>query len=265
MSSRKSRNSVRKTRKARGLTVETLHASFERIDKKVHALIAKGATDSDLACCLHKSWKEQFHMPVSGSAVKALIMHYRAVHSGPGGKKTRKQKRSQKNQSGGMAPVDYMMGQGLTSQSFGRFPVEMGTTPSVIADLDLGRFYESNAGRSCNTTGGHNALNQRGGKGRLGKERLGKERQQQRGGATSLWDQMTAPSNIASTIYNGHAPHSIPINTLQGLANAAMGGAPLAPGPSPVAPTVNLSTYIPKPFDATGIVNMSNYATIYKP
>ena len=253
MSSRKSRNSVRKTRKARGLTVETLHASFERIDNKVHALIAKGATDSDLACCLHKSWKEQFHMPVSGSAVKALIMHYRAVHSGPGGRKTRKQKRSQRSQSGGMAPLDYMMGPGLTSQSFGRFPVEMGTTPNVIADLDLGRFYESNAGRSCNTTGGHNALTQRGGRQR-----------NQSGGATSLWDQMTAPSNIMSTVYNGHAPHSVPINTLQGLANTAMGGAPLAPGPSPVAPTVPLSMYTPRPFDATGVANMSNYASIYK-
>ena len=240
---------MRKTRKARGLTVETLHASFERIDTKVHALIAKGATDSDLACCLQKSWKEQFHMPVSGSAVKALIMHYRAVHSGPGGRKTRKQKKSQK---GGMAPIDYMMGQGLTSQSFGRFPVEMGTTPNVITDLDLGRFYESNAGRSCNTTGGHNALNQRGGKG------------SQSGGATSLWDQMTAPSNIMSTVYNGHAPQSVPINTLQGLANTAMGGAPLAPGPSPVSPTVHLSTYTPRPFDATGVANMSNYASIYK-
>jgi len=240
--------------------VETLHASFERIDKKVHALIAKGATDSDLACCLHKSWKEQFHMPVSESAVKALIMHYRAVHSGPGGRKTRKHKsqRSQRSQSGGMAPLDYMMGQGLTSQSFGRFPVEMGTTPNVITDLDLGRFYESNAGRSCDTTGGHNALTQRGGKGR-------RRQKNQSGGAVSLWDQMMAPSNIASTIYNGHAPHSVPINTLQGVANAAMGGAPLAPGPSPVAPTVHLSTYIPKPFDATGIANLSNYASIYKP
>ena len=191
-------------------------------------------------------------MPISESAVKALIMHYRAVHSGPGGRKTRKQKR----QKGGMAPLDYMMGQGLTSQSFGRFPVEMGTTPNVIADLDLGRFYESNAGRSCDTTGGHNALTQRGGR---------RRQKNQSGGAVSLWDQMMAPSNIASTIYNGHAPHSVPINTLQGVANAAMGGTPLAPGPSPVAPTVNLSTYIPRPFDATGIANLSNYASIYKP
>ena len=74
-----------------------------------------------------------------------------------------------------------------------------------------------------------------------------------------------AQSNIASTIYNGHAPQSVPINTLQGVANVAMGGAPLAPGPSPVSPTVHLSTYIPKPFDATGVANMSNYASIYKP
>jgi hypothetical protein len=247
MHSRKSRNSVRRTRKARGLTVESLHASFERIDKKVHALIAKGATDSDLSCCLHKAWMEQFHMPVSGSAVKALIMHYRAVHTGPKGKKTRKHR-----QKGGMAPLDYMMGQGLTSQSFGRFPVEMGTTPSVITDLDLGRFYESNAGRSCNTSGGHPALNQRGGR-------------KQRGGADSLFDTLMAPSNIMSTVYNGHAPQSVPINTTQALANTVMGGTPLAPGPSPVAAHVNLSHHVPKPYDTNIVANLSNYASIYTP
>ena len=252
--SRKSRTSVRRTRKARGLTVESLHASFERIDKKVHALIAKGATDSDLSCCLHKAWMEQFHMPVSGSAVKALIMHYRAVHSGgaPKGKKTRKSQRSQRSQKGGMAPLDYMMGQGLTSQSFGRFPVEMGTTPSVITDLDLGRFYESNAGRSCNTTGGHPALNQRGGR-------------KQRGGAGSMWETITTPSNIMSSVYNGHVPPSVAVNTTQALANTVMGGTPLAPPASPVAAHVNLSHYVPKPYDTNIVASLANYASIYTP
>jgi len=250
MPSRKSRNSVRKTRKARGLTVESLHASFERIDKKVHALIAKGASDSELASCLHSSWSEQFHMPVSASAVKALIMHYRAVHSGPASSKRMTRRKGGKGgngrgQRGGMAPLDYMMGPGLTSQSYGRFPVEMGVTPNVVKDLDLGRFYESNAGRSCNTTGGHPAINQRGGSG------------------GSLWDQMMAPSNMASTLYNGHPPISVPVNTLQGITNAVQGGAPLSAPATPVAPSVHLSNHIPRPFDGN-VTDLSKYATIYK-
>jgi len=241
MRSRKSRNSVRKTRKSRGLTVEALHASFERIDQKVHGMIVKGATDSDLSCCIHKAWMEQFHMPVSNTAVKALIMHYRAVHG------SRSKKRlSRRKQKGGMAPLDYMMGPGLTSQSFGRFPVEMGVTPSVLNGLDLGRFYESSTARSCDVTGGHPAINQRGGS-----------------GTGSLWDAITLPSSTLSTILNGHPPPSVPVNALQSTVNAIQGRMPLSAGPSPVASHVNLSTYAPKPYslDASDLSRISN---IYK-
>jgi hypothetical protein len=235
---------VRKTRKARGLTVESLHASFERIDKKVHALLAKKATDSDLACCIHKSWKEQFHIPVSDSAVKALIMHYRAVHS-PSSGSSKGKRMSRRKQRGGMAPLDYVMGPGLAAQTFGRFPVEMGTTPSVLNGLDLGRFYESNAGRSCDTTGGHNALNQRGG--------------------ASFWQDLMTPSNISSTVLNGHMPTSVPVNGPQSLVNAIQGGQPLGPYASPVASSVNLSTYMPKPYDPNSIADLSRYASLYRP
>jgi hypothetical protein len=184
---------------------------------------------------------------VSASAVKALIMHYRAVHSGPasGKRMTRRKGGKSRGQRGGMAPLDYMMGPGLTSQSYGRFPVEMGVTPNVVKDLDLGRFYESNAGRSCNTSGGHPAINQRGGAG------------------ISLWDQMMAPSNIASTIYGGHPPISVPVNSLQGIINSAQGGAPLSAPATPVAPSVHLSTHIPRPYDEK-VTDLSSYATIYK-
>ena len=252
MPSRKSRNSVRKTRKSRGLTVEALHASFDKIDRKVHEMIGKGATDSEVAACIQKSWLELFHIPVSGAAVKALVIHYRAVH-GSSKRITRKNKGKGKGkgQHGGMAPLDYMMGQGITSQSFGRFPVEMGTTPNVLNGLDLGRFYESTTARSCNTTGGHPALYQRGGR-------------KQRGGA-SLWQMLTEPSNIMSSVYNGHAPSSVPVNSIQSVANVVMGGQPLGPNASPVAATVPLSVYTPKPYDPTNIMNMPGYQNIYQP
>lgn len=250
MPSRKSRNSVRKTRKSRGLTVEALHASFDKIDQKVHEMISKGATDSELAACIHKTWLDLFHIPVSGVAVKALVTHYRAVH---GSKRlTRKNKGKGKGQRGGMAPLDYMTGPGIASQSYGRFPVEMGTTPNVLNGMDLGRFYESNAGRSCNTTGGHPAINQRGGK------------RKQRGGE-SLWQLLTTPSNTMSSVYNGHVPPSVPVNGVQSLANAVMGGQPLGPNASPVSATVPLSHYVPRPYDPSMVANMPGYMSLYKP
>lgn len=224
----------KRTRKARGLTVEALHASFDKIDTKVYGLMKKNATDSQIACCIQKSWKELFHTTVSDTAVKGLVKHYRAVHGSQ--RKTRKNQKSQKSQKsqrGGMAPLDYMMGPGNTDQTFGRFPVEMGVTPNVLNGLDLGRFYESGVSRSCDTTGGHSAINQRGG---------------------SLW----------SAFMNGHVPPSVQPNTLQTVVNAVQGGAPLAPGASPVTNHVNLTSYIPKPYDPTGTY-IPGYTTLYRP
>ena len=235
MRSRKSRNSIRRTRKARGLTVESLHASFERIDAKIHGLISKGATDAKLACCLQKSWQEQFHTPASAAAVKALILHYRALHGSK--RKTRKQK-------GGMAALDYVMGPGLAHYGGFPVPVPMGTTSNVLRDLDLGRFYESNAGRSCNTSGGHNALNQR-------------------GGATPLAN-FLAPSNMWSSVSNGHVPPSVPTNMFQTSANAVMGGTPIGSSASPVAASVPLSSYTSNAYPVQDIAKLYPMGAIYK-
>jgi len=218
----RARRTNRRTRKA--ATVEGLHASFEKIDNRVRDLIKKGKTDTDLACCIRKAWSEQFHMGLSVPAVKGMIKHYRAVHST--GRKTRKQR-------GGMAPVDWIMGQGVTDHVYGRFPVEIGTTPLAVKALDLDRFYENRGGRACDTTGGHPAPGQLGG---------------------GLLDALTMP----------HMPASVPRNFLEtGL--SAVQGAPIPnPTSSPVAASVNLSSVTPKAYDAGAISSISSLAPIYK-
>jgi len=225
------KHSGRRTRKAGAVTVEGLHASFERIDKKVGAMIDKGKTDSDLACCIRKAWSEQFHMGLSMPAIKGMILHYRAIHKG--------QKRKTRKQKGGMAPIDYMMGQGITDKVYGDFPVPIGTTPLVIKGLDLGRFYESDGGRVCNSTGGHPAPGQPG-----------------------------APSQggggILDTLGMGHAPASIPRNVVeigvaagQGVANA--GG----PSSSPVTYNTSLVGYSPAPFDAGALSSIASLKPVF--
>jgi len=219
----------RKTRKAGGVTVEGLHSSFAKIDDKVKALIAKGKTDSDLVCCIRKVWSEQFHMDLSLPAVKGMITHYRAVH----GSKTRKTRKS--SQKGGMAPLDWTMGQGTTDHVYGRFPVEIGTTPQAISALDLGRFVESRGGRSCDATGGHAAPGQQLGGGML------------------------------DTLFMGHAPASVPRNFVETGISAVQGRPIMNPDASPVAAKLPLATYAPRAYDAGAISSISSLASVYKP
>ena len=226
---RKSSTGVRRrhTRKAGGVTVEGLHSSFDKIDKKVEGLIAKGATDSNIACCIRKAWSEQFHMSLSAPAVKGMIAHYRAVHKGTGSRKTRKQR-------GGMAPIDWVLGAGVTDKVYGNFPVEMGTSPMVNAGLDLGRFFESNGGRACNTTGGHPApgLSQAGG-------------------------------GILDSIANGYFFASVPRNIGESIVSTAQGKPILNPVASPVTYTATPPIFFPKPFDAGNLTSIASLAPVY--
>jgi len=231
MATRRNKRSVRKSRKgSRGYaSVEGLHTSFNMIDSKVKALIAKGATDSDLAYCIKKAWNAQFHMDISEPAVKGMIMHYRAVHraGSPGsGRKTRRK------QKGGMAPIDYTMGQGTTDFVYGRFPVEIATTPQVIKALDNQRFFESNGSRACNTTGGHAAQGQNGG---------------------GLFD----------SIGMGFSPASVPRNFVE-TGVSTIQGAPIAnPDPSPVSARVALTPFDPYPYAADRISSISQLKSVY--
>lgn len=222
---------ARRTRKAGGVTVEGLHASFDKIDKKVEVLIGKGATDSAIACCIRKAWSEQFHQGLSGPAVKGMISHYRAVHksSSSGSRKTRKQR-------GGMAPIDWIQGAGITDKVFGNFPVEMGTSPLVSKGLDLGRFFESDGGRVCNTTGGHAppGLSQKGGGG-----------------------------GILNSMGMGHFFASVPRNIGEGVVSTVQGSPILNPVASPVTYAPTTASYFPVPFDAGALSKIATMAPVY--
>lgn len=228
--SRASKN--RKTRRATvGVTVEGLHASFSRIDDKVKDMIAKGKTDSEIGACIQKAWSEQFHMDLSSAAMKGMIMHYRAVHRSGNKRKTRK------SQRGGMAPYaegSWIMGQGITDNVYGRFPVEIGTTPQVVNALDLGRFYESRVGRSCDATGGHAAPGQ------------------QLGGG------------VLDALGMGFSPASVPRNILETGVSALQGAPIMNPSASPVSASTPMASYVPKSFDTSTVSSVSAHEPIYK-
>ena len=200
-------------------------SSFKSIDARIEAMLGKGATTKDVIHSLESAWREFFGTNLSPAAAKGLMVHYQKVY----GKRTTR--RVRKNQRGGMAPVSYMMGQGSTDYTYGRFPVGM-DTPQVVRSLDLGRFYENDGGRACNSTGGFDAPQNGGG--------------------------------FLDSIAAGHLPQSIPVNGLQTTVSA-LGSHPIAnPHPSPVTGQMNLPRYEPTPFDNT-YSSISNLSSIHKP
>ena len=222
-------------RSAKGdsMSVEGLHASFEKIDGKIRALVQKGASNTELSACIRRSWTHHFQRPVSEPAVKGLVTHYRSIYAGP--KKTRKHR----SQKGGMAPLDYQVGQGLTTDPYGIFPSEMGRV--AVSALDNERFFESPVGRHCNTTGGA-APGQMGGR---------RSRRNQRGG--SLWD----------SLVNGHAMGSVPRNAIETGVSVAQGAPIMNPNPDPVSHTWSAAQNPLTPHDTTQIHQYSSLAPVY--
>lgn len=232
-SSNRGRGSKRNTRRSRDnkhMTVEGLHASFEKIDDKARAGINRGMTDSDLSACIERAWTEQFHMGLSHAAVRGLVTHYRAIHHSSGAKR-----KTRKAQKGGMAPLGYTMGQGLPDATFGRFPVP----EASAANYDLNRFYESPVSRACDSTGG--------------------------APAPGITNPVPKPflygGGFLDALGMGHPPQSVPPNVAQTTANALAGSPVTFPSASPVTQSANLTQPMLLPFDSTGISKITSLAS----
>jgi hypothetical protein len=209
------------------LTVEALHASFEKIDAKARGLVERGATDSELSHGIQKAWSDQFHTDLSSAAARGMVTHYRSLFKG-GKRKTRKAK----GQRGGMAPVDWSMGPGTTA-AYGRFPVEMGSSSSAVMSLD--RFSEDPVSRACDSTGGYPAPGFHSGGG------------------------------VIDSVMNVFAPASVPRNFME-MTTSAVQGAPIRNPPAdPVVSRVHMASYTPTPYNPQAISQITSMAPIYQP
>jgi hypothetical protein len=237
--SQKARKSSGVTRKAGrvhsdAMSVEGLHASFEKIDTKMRSLIEKGATNTELSACIRRSWNHHFQHPISESAVKGLLTHYRAIYSSAGsGSGSKRVTRRNRRQKGGMAPLDYQLGQGTSAVPYGIFPSEMGRV--AITALDNERFFESPVGRHCNTTGGEAAPG-------FGAQKGG---------------------GLLDSVLNGHAMGSVPRNILETGVSVAQGAPIMNPNPDPVHHTWSAAQTPFTPYDTTQVGQYSALAPVY--
>ena len=221
----------RSRRSGGGMSVEALHGAFEKLDRRVVGAIRGGVSDSELAGLIERTWSGLFQHSLSAPATRGLVEHYRAVH-GAGSHAGKRRTRRMRRQRGGMAPLDWTLGQGSTAAVYGRFPVEMGVAPKAVAALDLGRFYESQVSRACDSTGGAPAPGQTGG-------------------------------GITDVVGLGHMPTSVP--PLMSRLEVVYGTRDPLPSADPVRAAVPLQNPTPQPFDTSAVSSLSAAGQIYSP
>jgi len=146
-----------------GMSVDALQTVFSKIEDRMRTMISNGSSDKQIGHCLSKVWSDNFHRDLSAPAVRGMVVHYRAICGLPVGPQSdsKKRRKTRRRQRGGMAPLDYTMGQGISAPVYGRFPVDYSVTPSVLNSMN--RYFESPVGRSCNSVAGHDAPGQSGG------------------------------------------------------------------------------------------------------
>lgn len=220
----KRHHAKKETRRARaGVSVEGLRAAFDKVDAKARSTIESGKPDSVVADAIDKAWMNLFQHGLSPAALKGLTMHYRALYRS---RRTRKNK-----QRGGMAPMDWTMGQGSTAPVYGSFPVEMGATARTVGALDIDRYFENSASPACDGTG-YPPPKQTGG---------------------GIFDALFAP----------HAPASVPANVVEKGLNNLVGAPHHYSSAAPEVRAWNYTNFTPQAFNPSAISSISTLAPVY--
>ena len=249
-------------------SIEGLHASFDRINNKIKMMLDSGKSDADLARAIRTAWSEQFHSILSDTAIHGMVVHFRKIHKGQKGGSTSSPIPSAYHASGGsslnqtpqlfefrggMAPLGAEMSQGTTTPVYGEFPIGFTGSPessAMVKALDLGRFYESDVGRSCDSTGGQSAPQQTGGRAFGPESPYGSPAPQQTGG--SFWD----------ALLNGAPLRSVPPNSVELAQDAITATRTGFPSSDPVSGSVALQASNPTPFDAGNVHSFSQLSSV---
>jgi hypothetical protein len=228
----KGRRHTRKAGRHGALSVEALHASFEKMDARLRGAVESGVTDSELGRAVERAWSSSFQKELSAPAVQGLVAHYRGLYGGS--RKGRRTRRAQRGQHGGMAPLSWTMGQGTTGTVWGRFPDDFSTSAQAVRSLDMTRFNENSVSRSCDSTGGRDTL------------------ASQKGGG------------IIDNLWNLHAPMSVPRNPIETAVTTLQGAPVMNPPADPTATTWRMAVATPTPFDSSAISSLSGLAPVFK-
>ena len=202
-----------------------------------------------------KRWKELFNMPLSSQSAHSFATYYRDMRSNSrGSRNSRKnhRKHASRKQRGGAAPLDYVTAPGLNIQAYARFPVEAGTDPASVRNLDV--YFKDSLTADCGVKDSslqvpaNMGSNQVGGRRRRrtmrrrGRNIIHSRKFRQRGG--DLLESITARVPF---VHNS----SVSPNMLQSAQNAYAGGTQAIPAPADPA----AHTWEPRTHGIAGLIN----------
>ena len=221
------------------------------------------ASESDNPAAYQKKWNELFHMPLSSQSAHSFAAYYRDMRSNTRKHRSRKQSRRQHGGAAAIqgAPLDYAMTPGLNIQAYGRFPIEAGTDPASVRNLDV--YFQDSLTKDCGVKDSslhvpaNMGSNQVGGGRRRGSRRVGKKarRTMRRGGLKGRRGTFRQRGGDLLESITARMPFvnnsSVAPNLLQTAQNMYTGGT--QPVPAPADPS--LHTWEPRTHGVGGLIN----------
>jgi hypothetical protein len=116
--------------------------TISEIQKKLKQFNSFAQTTSDPSAYQRK-WNQLFDTSLSSQSATSFASYYRDMRS-----KTRRS-RKQRGGAAGIqgAPLNYVTAPGLNIQAYGRFPIEAGTDPASVRDLDV--YFQDSLTKDC--------------------------------------------------------------------------------------------------------------------
>jgi len=118
------------------LSISSIREKFGAMDKSMREFVKKNnlANPRKLTEHVSRQWQGLFKKPLGADAAKGLSKLYSKGHK----------------QTGGMAPLDYVMRPGMPGvMTYATFPTEAGADPKASSHLDV--YYNTGLAQSCGT------------------------------------------------------------------------------------------------------------------
>ena len=238
-------------------TISEIHQKLKQFNQYAQAQsqAQAQAQESPNPTAYKKRWKELFNMPLSSQSAHSFATYYKDMRSNT--RKNRRDHASRKQRGGAAsisisgAPLEYAMTPGLNIQTYGRFPVEAGTDPASVRNLDV--YFRDSLTADCGVKDSslqvptNMGSNQVGGRRRRRTMRrrgrnIRSRKFRQRGG--DLLESITARGPF---VHNS----SVAPNMLQSAQNAYTGGTQAVPAPADPA----AHTWEPRTHGIGGLIN----------
>jgi hypothetical protein len=229
-------------------------ATISEIQQKLKQFNQYTQQESPDPTAYKKRWKELFNKPLSSQSAHSFATYYKDMRSntqGSRGSRKNRRNHASRKQRGGAAPLEYVMSPGLNIQTYGRFPVEAGTDPASVRNLDV--YFRDSLTADCGVKDSSLQVPANMGSNQVGGRRRRRTIRRRRGRNSSRKFRQRGGDLLESITARVPFVHnaSVAPNMLQSAQNAYTGGTQAVPAPADPA----AHTWEPRTHGIAGLIN----------